>query len=409
MSATSRVEASGAGPDGSPEICGSADLALGLAKAALKSQRAEAFVGAAGRALFHSPLRVDRLFVSMQALHPAFRARTYLWKHDTDRVHTVEWPHGLENRPGYYDSPDHFVHRTGSELHVRHPGEGGEHKCDLYGMLRTQGYTDYLIVPLRLGDGTINTLSIATRELHGFRDRDLDWFRESVPLFTIILERHAGLEALDAVLDTYLGRSVGQQIRRGQIRAGDGELIDAAILMADLHEFTQHAARLDPTATVRLLNGYFDCLVGPISEHGGHVLKFIGDAVLAFFPILPGAAAPNPLQAVLAIRQRLAALNAVRIDASQTPLRHALCLHYGPVLYGNIGSSDRLDFTIIGEAVNLTTRGVEAAKDADVEYFFTAAFVERFGMTGLVHCGRHALRGIEEPLEMFSLANSGAH
>lgn len=317
-------------------------------------------------------------------------------------MQTVEWPHGLENRPGYYDSPDHFVHRTGSELHVRRPGTDGEHKCDLYGALRTQGYTDYLIVPLRLGDGTVNTLSIATREPHGFRAGHLDSFRESIPLFTLILERYTALAALDAVLDAYFGRSVGQQIRRGQIRAGDGELIDAVILMADLHDFTQHAAGVHPPATVRLLNDYFDCLVGPITAHGGHVLKFIGDAVLAFFPVVAGAAAPAPLNAVIAVRQRLAALNAARRDASQMPLRHALCLHYGRVLYGNIGSTDRLDFTIIGEAVNVTARGAEAAKELGVHYLFTGAFADRFGRAGLTPCGRHALRGVQQPLEMFT-------
>lgn len=405
MTATPRAEAFGAGSDSSPKICGSAELALALTQAALKSQETEAFVRAAGHALSQSPLRVERLFVSMRALHPAFRARTYLWSHDTNRVHTIEWPHGLENRPGYYSSPDHHVHRTGSELRIRRPGEGDVHACDLYGTLRTQGYVDFLIVPLRLGDGTINTLSIATRQPHGFGDRELDWFRERIPLFSVILERHAALESLDAVLDAYLGRGVGQKILRGQIRAGDGELIDAAILMADLHDFTQHATHLDPTATVRLLNSYFDCLVGPISEHGGHVLKFIGDAVLAFFPILPDGAAPSPLEAVVAVRQRLVVLNAERMEASQKPLRHALCLHYGRVLYGNIGSSDRLDFTIIGEAVNLTARGVEAAKLLGVEYLFTGAYVERFGAADLTSLGNRTLRNVPEPIELFALAS----
>lgn len=325
------------------------------------------------------------------------------------RIRTLEWPHGLANRPGYYDSPDHFAHRTKSELRIRHPGEGGEHehRCDLYAALRTQGYTDYLIVPLPLGDGSVNTLSIATRHPSGFLDLDLDSFRRHVPLFAVILERHAALEALDAVLDAYLGRIVGQKILHGQIRAGDGELVDAAILMADLDDFTQRATHLDPTGMVRLLNSYFDCLVGPIAEHGGHVLKFMGDAVLAFFPIFPGTAAPTPLAAVLAIRRRFAALNAIRADAGQAPLRHALCLHYGKVLYGNIGSTERLDFKVIGEAVNLTARGVEATKGAGVEYFFTAAFVERFGMSGLVRGGHHALRGVAEPVEMFSPADNG--
>jgi adenylate cyclase len=338
----------------------------------------------------------------MRALHPAFRARTYLWTLDTNRVQTVERRHGLENRPGYYDSPDHFVHRTGTELRVSRPGESAEHICDLYGSLRTDGYSDYLIVPLRF-DSTINTLSIATTKPQGFRDRDLAWFREAVPLFTAMLERHAALEALNAVLDAYLGRNVSQQFLRGQIRAGDGELVDAAILMADLHDFIRHAARLDPAATVRLLNTYFDCLGDPISEHGGHVLKFIGDAVLAFFPILQGCAPPAPFESVYAIRRRLAALNGIRADAGQPPLRHALCLHYGRVLYGNIGSTDRLDFTIIGEAVNLTGRGVEVAKRLGVEYLFTAAFADRFGEAELIATGHHAIRGVAEPMAMFTL------
>lgn len=408
MTAPSPVAAPNAGPGGVPELHRTTDFALTLAHTALESRQTEAFVSAVGCALSRAPLGADRLFVSMRALHPAFRARTYLWKRDTNRVHTIEWPHGLENRPGYYDSPDHFVHRTGSELRIKHPGEGGEHACDLYGTLRVQGYTDYLIMPLRLGDGTINTLSIATKAPQGFGDHDLDWFREQVPLLAVILERHAALEALDAVLDAYLGRSVGHEILRGQIRAGDGELIDAAILMADLDDFTRHAAHLDPAGTVRLLNSYFDCLVGPIGEHGGHVLKFMGDAVLAFFPVPSGGVTPTPLAAVRAIHTRLAALNSTRASAGQAPLRHALCLHYGQVLYGNIGSSDRLDFTIIGEAVNLTARGVEAAKDAGAEYLFTADFVARFGKTGLARRGRHPLRGIAEPLEMFSLADTGA-
>jgi adenylate cyclase len=391
--------------DDPPQACGCDDLARELVRTALKSQRVTSFLGSAGRILSRSPLRVERLFVSMKALHPAFRARTYLWRRESDHVSSVNWPHGLENRPGYYDSPDHYVHRTGSELRVRRPGDGGEHACDLYGTLRRDGYTDYLIVPLRFGDGTVNTLSIATKELNGLRDYGLDWFRQSVPLFTVILERHAALEALDAVLDTYLGDNVGQQIRGGRIRPRDGELIDAGIMIADLHDFTRQAARLGPTDTVGLLNTYFDCLVEPIRENGGHVLKFMGDAILAFFPMLQDVAAPTPLRAIVTIRERLAALNEARATASQMPLRHAVCLHYGSVLYGNIGSSDRFDFTIIGDTVNLTARGVDAAKELGVEYLFTAAFVERFGVAGLTRCGRRVLQGIDEPLEMFTLAD----
>lgn len=409
-----RVGGSGEkGPNAGPTpVTAKADSATeflrALPQAALNAPTTAAVVAAAAGLLARSRLRAARVFVSMQALNPTLRARTYLWEEDTGQVRAVEWPRGLENRPGYYESPDRFVHRTGSELRVRRPGTGARHRCDLYETLRAQGYTDYLIVPLRLRDGTLNTLSIATREAPGFRDRDLAWFRSTVPLFTVILERHAAFEALDAVLDAYLGRGVGQRILRGQMRAGDGELIEAAILMTDLDDFTRHAARLDPAATVRLLNDYFDCLGGPIDEHGGHILKFIGDAVLAFFPMLPGSAAPAPLQAAIAIRRRLAALNATRTEAGEAPLRHALCLNYGCVLYGNIGSRERLDFTIIGEAVNLTARGVEAAKGIGVEYFFTAAFVALFGAAGLAPAGNYTLRGVAEPVAMLTFDPAAA-
>jgi adenylate cyclase len=384
----------------------STELALTLTRVALNSRHVDEFVGDAAEVLCNSPLQVERLFVSMRALHPAFRARTYLWTQQTSRVHMVEWPRGLENRPGYYRSPDYFVHATGSELRVQRPGEGGEQICDLYETLRTGGYTDYLIVPLRWADGVINTLSIATRSADGFRDRDLGQFRDAVPLFALALERHAAHETLNTVLDVYLGRSVGQQILHGQIWPGSGELIDTAILIADLHAFTRHTTRLDPPATVRLLNSYFDCVVEPITEHGGQVLKFIGDAVLAFFPNLAAGPIPAPLQAVRAIRDRLRALNEVRTKAGQAALRHALCCHYGRVLYGNIGSSNRLDFTIIGEAVNLTARGVETAKARQIEYLFTADFVECFGTAGLVFAGSHLLRGMAEPISMFTFENA---
>ena len=121
--------------------------------------------------------------------------------------------------------------------------------------------------------------------------------------------------------------------------------------------------------------------------------------------MFPDSATPVPLEAVLAIRHRLGALNAARTKASQTPLRHALCLHYGRVLYGNIGSTDRLDFTIIGEAVNLTARGVEADKAIGSDYLFTRTFVDRFGVANLTSAGRHTLRNIPEPVEMFALAD----
>lgn len=379
-----------------------------LAKAAVQSQTPEGFLEAAGMALWSSPLHVERMFLSLQALHPAFRARTYLWRQETQSVGVIEWPHGLRNRPGYYHSPDYHVHTAGTELRVPNLHEMGQHPCDLYGKLEAEGYTDYLMAPLAFSDGTVNTLSIATKSPAGFCSKALDCFRALTDLFVVIVERYAALETRNATLDTYLGRSAAAQILSGNIRSGHGETTDAAILFADLHDFTGHSARLDATETVRLLNAYFDCLVGPIEEHGGYVLKFIGDAILAFFPILSDANEPKPLDAVLTIRNRLKDLNQARSVSDRPELGHCLCAHFGRVLYGNVGSSERLDFTIIGESVNIAARGVSTGKLLGTDYVFTRSFIQLFKSCMFMPLGRHDFKGIAEPQELFTLASEEA-
>jgi len=280
----------------------------------------------------------------------------------------------------------------------------GQQPCDLYGKLKAEGFTDYLMSPLAFSDGTVNTLSISTRAPGGFSLEALDRFRALTDLFVVIVERYAALETRNAALDTYLGRSAAAQILSGNIRSGHGEATDAAILFADIHDFTGQSARLNATDTVRLLNAYFDCLVGPIEEHGGYVLKFIGDAVLAFFPILSDTAEPKPIDAILTIRSRLEELNQARSELGEPALGHALCAHFGRVLYGNVGSSERLDFTIIGESVNIAARGVSTAKSLGTDYVFTRSFIQRFTSSMFMPIGRHAFKGIAEPQELFTIA-----
>lgn len=373
---------------------------------ALRAGTVEEFFSAFGFLLRSSALAVDRLFLSLQTIHPAFRARTYLWRHGTDCVNIVEWPHGLRNRPGYSHSPDCHVHSTSTELRVRGLQNVGPSRCDLYGKLRTDGYTDYLIVPLPFSDGTVNTLSIATRRLGGFPAASLDWYRRLEDLLVIVVERYAVLETRSAALETYLGRGVAQEVLKGRIRSGYGEEIEAAILFADLHGFTRLSSNMTPLATVRLLNTYFDCLVGPIEEHGGYVLKFIGDAILAFFPLDAKGRTPRPLDAIRAIRRRFGELNEARAATGNAQLSHAVCIHLGRVLYGNVGSSERLDFTVIGEAVNVASRGVDAAKTLGVEYVFTQPFVDHFGDDGMAFLGRHTLEGMAQRLAFYSFTDN---
>lgn len=379
-----------------------------LIAAAQREVTVEAFASIVGGLLCSSALSVERVFLSLQTIHPAFRARTYLWQRDSGSANVIEWPHGLKNRPGYYHSPDYHVHSTGTELRVSDLQDISTHPCDLYGKLREQGYTDYLIIPLPFSDGTVNTLSIATKKMGGFPARALDRFRRLAGLLVIIFERYAALETRSAALETYLGRGAAREVLKGQIRSGYGEEVDAAILFADLHEFTRLSSNLSPLGTVRLLNTYFDCLVGPIEEHGGYVLKFIGDAVLAFFPVLPNAPAPQPVGAVVVIRHRLQELNEARASTGDVTLSQAVCVHFGRVLYGNVGSSERLDFTVIGEAVNVAARGLDVAKSLTVDYVFTQPFVTRFGNDGLMSLGKHALEDVSRPIAIYTFRDNEA-
>jgi adenylate cyclase len=376
-----------------------------IATIAAQSPSVPSFMHEIGFYLNDSPLRVERVFVSLQTLHPAFRARTYLWTKQSPEIRIVEWPHGLKNRPGYYDSPDYHVHVSRAEFRVRNLQEIQGHSCELYGKLRDEGYTDYLMVPLIFLDGTVNTLSIATRLPGGFPEEGLVRFRELIDLIAVAIERYSALETVSITLGTYLGRGASREVMRGRIRAGHGEIIQAGILFADMRDFSCHASCLGPSATVQLLNSYFDCLVAPIEENGGNILKFIGDAILAYFPTAAGRPDPDPVGAVRAIRQRLADLNQARYGRGEPPIRQGVGLHFGEVVFGNIGSSERLDFTIIGDAVNMAARCAEETRALDVDYLATDAFVARFGADQFVSLGRHQLRGVEGRAALFSLTS----
>jgi adenylate cyclase len=299
-------------------------IAALLAASAAESRTVEDFILPAAHLLADSPLKVERVFLSLQTLHPAFRARTYIWRRRTDGVEVTGWPHGLENRPGYYDSPDFHVHTTRKEFRVPEPQAIVQPGCDPYQELKAEGYTDYLMVPLLFSDGTVNTLAIATRRPNGFPAAGLDRFRALADMFVIILERYAALETVASTLRTYLGGDTSQKVLRGGIRTGHGEIIDAVVLYADLRDFTALSSKLDEVATVRLLNDYFDCVVGPIERLGGHVLKFIGDAVLAFFPVLRSGEPVWPLDAACAIEDRLARLNQARRRMGAPGIRHGI-------------------------------------------------------------------------------------
>ena len=207
-------------------------------------------------------------------------------------------------------------------------------------------------------DGRVNVVSWATDRAGGFSDPDLRLFEKVLPTYSTIVEVKSLRRFATNVLSTYVGREPGELIMKGQIRRGDVRTIKAALMMVDLRDFTSLSDALPPSAVIETLNRYFDCVIPPIKRHGGEVLEFLGDGILAILNESGQRSTREACQfAFEAAREGLDGLSALNHHSSITArhLKAGFALHYGEVSYGNIGAGDRLDFTVIGPDVNLTS------------------------------------------------------
>jgi class 3 adenylate cyclase len=210
--------------------------------------------------------------------------------------------------------------------------------------------------------------------------------------------------ALAALLEAYLGRRSAARVQAGAMRRGTGETIRAALLFADLRDFTVMSETTEPAVMIAALDAWFDRAAGAVHAFGGEVLKFIGDGMLAIFPVTgtPTDACEAALRALVAARAGMAHLNTGRQQQGLPPLSFGAALHLGEILWGNIGSSDRLDFTAIGPAVNLVSRLEGLCKPLGRSVLISGA-VAAETKTTLVPLGEHALRGIAAPCAVFTL------
>jgi class 3 adenylate cyclase len=217
----------------------------------------------------------------------------------------------------------------------------------------------------------------------------------------------AARAALAALLDAYLGRRSAARVQAGALRRGTGETIRAALLYADLRDFTALSEATEPAAMIAALDSWFDRVAGAVHAFGGEVLKFIGDGVLAIFPVTasPAEACEAALRAVAAARAGMAHLDAVRQAQGLPPLPFGAALHLGEMLWGNIGAVDRLDFTAIGPAVNLVSRLDGLCRPLGRSVLISGAVAAETTMP-LVPLGEHVLRGIAAPCSVFTLPDA---
>jgi len=211
------------------------------------------------------------------------------------------------------------------------------------------------------------------------------------------------------LLETYVGSHAGELILAGATRRGSGTTVRAAIMICDLRDFTKISDSWPRDDVIDLLNGYFDAMSEPIARHGGEILKFIGDGLLAIFPLSEPRACANLLRAVSEARQAMAALNKENAEAGgRVPLNYGIGVHVGDVMYGNIGSQTRLDFTVIGPAVNMASRLEALTKQLGKPVLLSGAFADfvKSDFT-LESVGKHSVRGFNDPIELFAYGSSG--
>jgi len=357
---------------------------------------------------------VDRTTVSVSLLHPQFSGYGIRWWRDSGEAEESLIEHQVRDSDAYRNSP---LRATGERGETVRLNIGPLQNSDPYPViaeLRQQGFTGYLAQPLFLygflpavPTRPFQSVAWATKTAGGFGDADVSYLAHvlaelAAPL-TLVTERRIARD----LLSIYLGRSTGPRVLAGEIRRGSGEGLRAAILATDMRGFTVLSDRLPSERVVEILNAWFERQVAAVHAHGGEVLKFVGDGMLAIFPIADIEFARMAARDALgAARDALAAARAMDADpafADARPLRAVAALHAGAIFHGNIGARDRLDFTAIGPSVNVVSRLEGLAKTLGRELVVSAAFRDIAPET-LTSLGEHALKGVADPLEAFTCA-----
>jgi adenylate cyclase len=303
-------------------------------------------------------VRIARAAAFVRTLHPSVMGRRFLWKRGAP-VEIRDAPHSMLPSQEYLQSPVYVVTATGREFRRRIDGDEA-HEFEILEQQRRAGMTDYICLPLQFLSGEIHAITFTTDTAGGFSDEEIGALRVVTRPLARVAEILALRRTATALLDAYVGRDAGERILRGKILRGDTESIRCVIWFSDLRGFTSMSGSAKATEIISVLNRVFDCQVPAVEKHGGEVLKFMGDGMLAIFPVghahPPATVCGEALAASGEAFAALDALNGERATAGEPPLAFGVSLHLGEVAYGNIGGATRLDFTCIGPAVNLASR-----------------------------------------------------
>jgi adenylate cyclase len=340
----------------------------------------------------------------VKTLHPDMLGRSFVWRPGAEVV-VGSADFDLPESPEFIRSPLAILYGSGHEVRYRLDDPESQ-RFPFFDDMRAEGVTDYVALPLHFTDGTTHASSWTTKAPGGFTDEQLAGLRSIMPPFARLGEIHAMRRTAATLLDTYVGNRAGERILAGDIRRGHAETMQAAIWLSDLRGFTTLSDRLAPEIVVDILNQYFDCQVPAIRKHGGEILKFMGDGLLAVFPIAKdggnlGEVCSRVLEAAHEARANVEAMRYPSGEAVER-FRFGVALHIGGILFGNIGGLSRLDFTCIGPAVNLAARLEKIAGRLQRTVIASAAFagVSAGGWTDL---GEFPIAGFSKAQRVFGL------
>ncbi|MFY0611293.1 MAG: DUF427 domain-containing protein [Hyphomicrobiaceae bacterium] len=378
-----------------------------LLEKAWQPQSIPELLKALSKALDEADFPVWRTRLLIQTLNPLLFAHGYTWQRGVEEIAEFQATHAGRDLPQYQNSP--FAAIINGEGGIRRRLEGSNARLDfpILTELVAEGATDYVAVPMRFSDGQINILVLVSDAPGGFRTDQLSHLYQVLANLSRLLEAHAQRNSSRSLLQTYLGQDAGGMVMEGLVKRGDAEEVDAIILMSDLRDSTVLAEKLAKDDYLAALNDYYDCVAGAVIDNGGDVLKFIGDAVLAIFPIGDQAgdsasAYDRAFTALTDANQRMAVINAEREARGHTALRFGTGVHSGQLTFGNVGTPGRLDFTVIGTGVNQTARIASLCKTLGEAVIVSDAVAAKTS-ADLKSLGHHELRGIREPQELFTL------
>jgi adenylate cyclase len=406
-------------------------LNAGLAKAGLRGEPEETLVSAFCERAVAAGLPIARAQVFIDTLHPVYEGRLVRWGHDPSRPVVQEY--GRTGLPGaaadlrpsgatqsamlarWQASPFFRMLQTGESMLRRRVTVESEHEFPILRDYRAEGMTDYVAIINRfapeniIGEMDCIYSSWLTGRADGFADAHIAVLTRVVPTLALAFKAAALARMTGTLMETYLGRDPGRRVLGGRIMRGIADRIDAVIWFSDLRGFTRITDSA-PEQIIPLLNDYADVIVSAIHAQGGDVLKLIGDGVLAIFAAADRAhACAAALQAATAARSEVAALNSRRAGDGLPVTDMYLGLHVGEVFYGNVGSAERLDFTVVGPAVNEASRIAAMCRSVEQPILVSETFANVDGMRSrLVSVGRYALRGVAQPQELFTLDTAQA-